>query len=130
MVRRNLMNIIDSFVYDEAKAERLELSMRKKIMKERQRQKMTPQELAERSNVSLSYVYGIESGKVKILNTSLKSFVRIVYALGIPFSEIMPFEEEKAVTYGDQFDEITSDLPDKKIEFLLDIAKQYSNLEE
>ena len=60
----------------------------KKLRKARERKELTQEEVAKMSGVSVNYYARIERGEV---NSSVEKIRKIIVALGIKSSEILPF---------------------------------------
>ena len=116
---KTIRQLVDSLYFDEEQMEAFLDELRRNLVSVRTSRGLSVVEMSAKTGLSESYIYKYEhKGSV-----SISTLVKILTALGLNWTDVVPVIEEEAFTYGKRFEYITRDLDAKTINLLLENAR-------
>lgn len=114
-----IKQLADTLNYDEEQLETFMKTLRKNLVRARTSRGISVIELSAKTGISESYIYKYErTGTLRI-----PTLIKILVALGVRWSDVVPVIEHEGITYGKRFEYITRDLDAKTINLLLENAR-------
>lgn len=118
----------ESMVFDEEQMEILFIEIGKRIQEERVRRNVSQKMLAIRSNLSDNAIYKMEHFQQFNCYVGLKTLLKVSYGLGVDVATFLP-RENRGMSNGDKFEEITRCASVSTINYLLEQARGFVRLQ-
>lgn len=116
---KTIKELVDTLNFDETQMESFLGELRKNLITARTSRGISVLELSAKTGISESYIYKYEhEGSLRI-----STLIKILTALGLRWSDVVPIVEDEGFSYGKRFEYITRDLDAKTINLLLENAR-------